>query len=195
MNHKLTHFQGVMQVQQIQEPTRLKKKKHDTSKRGKISHFSRKSRRNLLNKILKLEHRDGYYFVTLTYQENDKAFTEWKKNLNHFYSSLRYHYPKMGFLEVGIPKAWHSPFSFATIRPYYPFNQGIEVFSKRTLVQDCGDAIKRVSTSWNRHPSGEKYQAERILSGYVSTKGCERTNGHIERQNMGRKRLKEYAVY
>ena len=53
----------------------------------------------------------------------------------------------------------------------------------------------RVSTSWNRHPSGEKYQAERILSGYVSTKGCERTNGHIERQNMGRKRLKEYAVY
>ena len=98
MNHKLTHFQGVMQVQQIQEPTRLKKKKHDTSKRGKVSHFSRKSRRNLLNKILKLEHRDGYYFVTLTYQENDKAFTEWKKNLNHFYCSLQYHYPKMGFL-------------------------------------------------------------------------------------------------
>jgi hypothetical protein len=88
----------VLQVKQIKEPSRLEKQKHDTSKRGKVGHFSRKSRRNLLNRILQLEHRTGYYFVTLTYQEYKEEFTTWKNDLRALYSSLHYHYPKMGFL-------------------------------------------------------------------------------------------------
>ena len=86
-----------MQVQQIKEKSTNDKKK-ETSPRGKVERFSRKSRRNLLNKILQLEHRPGYYFVTLTYQDYSLNYETWKKDLDRLFCSLRYHYPKMGFL-------------------------------------------------------------------------------------------------
>lgn len=86
-----------MQVKQEKSNLESNKKKPKT-KRGKVTHFSKKSRKALLNKILQLEHRPGYYFVTLTYQNYETTFQTWKKDLNHFYSSVHYHYPRMGFL-------------------------------------------------------------------------------------------------
>ena len=100
MNHKLSHYQGVMEIKLINDYDKNKDlPKKETNKRGKVNGFSRKSRRNLFKYILRLENRNGYYFVTLTYpKEYDTNYQTWKYQLRQLFSSLRYHYPKMGFL-------------------------------------------------------------------------------------------------
>lgn len=99
MNHKLTHYQGVMEVKLNHEIDKNKDlPKKETKKRGNAT-FSRKSRRKLFNYILKLENRAGFQFVTLTYPTHyEENYETWKKHLHQLYSSLRYHYPEMGFL-------------------------------------------------------------------------------------------------
>lgn len=88
-----------MEIQLINELDKNKDNKKETSKRGKVNGLSKKSRRKLFNYILRLEQRVGFYFVTLTYpKEYETNYEIWKKQLHQLYSSLRYHYPKMGFL-------------------------------------------------------------------------------------------------
>ena len=88
-----------MEVKLINELDRNKDLKKETATRGKVNGLSKKSRRKLFNYILRLENRPGFYFVTLTYSKDyDTNYETWKKQLHRLYSSLLYHYPKMGFL-------------------------------------------------------------------------------------------------
>ena len=108
MNY-LTISQGISEIesdvnylnqeQKFQESTKksiewiFKQQSNKTKKRGQIREFSRSSRQRLLKQLFKLQHRE-YLFITLTYQEYEKDYTVWKKHLNHFHQSLKYHYPE-----------------------------------------------------------------------------------------------------
>ena len=100
MSQKVIRYEGVMEIkinQDIDKNKDLPKK--ETAKRNEITRFTKKSRKRLFNNILKLEKRIGYFFVTLTYpSEYSKDCKVWHHQLDRLYCSLRYHYPKMGFL-------------------------------------------------------------------------------------------------
>ena len=101
MKRTLRNYQGVMEVKEDHEQDKnrdLPKNEHNTT-RGKITKFSRKSRKRLFNIILKMEDRHGWYFITLTYpNEYPKNYEIWKHHLHKLSCSLRYHYPDLNFL-------------------------------------------------------------------------------------------------
>jgi hypothetical protein len=83
----------VVKQDKLDEPKRTRDK---VATRGKIKGISRKSRKNLLRLLNKIEPNGNYYFVTLTYGKNYSLdFKEWKKHLHRLFSSLKYHYPKL----------------------------------------------------------------------------------------------------
>ncbi len=122
----------------------------DRSKRGTVKHFSTRSRRRLLNQILKLENRDGYYFVTLTYpKEYSLEFTEWKTQLRKLYCTLQYHYPRMGFLwKLEYQKRGAPHFHLLMFEPSRPDRR--EIWS---LIRDCWYRIVGVKSKSFRHHS------------------------------------------
>lgn len=100
MSYQITSFKGVMCVKnnpEFDKNSELLQSDTDKvpAKRGKIKGLSRKSRKNLLRIINKLEPSESYYFVTLTYGRNwiDEPKL-WKRHLSILLKRVRANYPK-----------------------------------------------------------------------------------------------------
>ena len=182
MNHKLTHYQGVMEVKLNHEQDRNKDlPKKQTSKREKVKTFSRKSRRNLFKYILKLENREGFYFITLTYpSEYNENYETWKKQLHQLYSSLKYHYPEMGFLwKLEFQKRGAPHFHLLAFVPTTPPIQEI-----KKLIKDTWYRIVSIKSKGFRHWGTDVKEVKDIRSSgfYLAMYQCKDQNHRTDIQ-------------
>ena len=98
MSYEVTFHKGVLCVKKglLDRNRELPKiKRDDPPKRGKVRGLSRKSRKNLLRVINKLEPSQNYYFLTLTYSavwvDDPKV---WHRHLALLFKRLRANFPK-----------------------------------------------------------------------------------------------------
>ena len=182
MNHKLTHYQGVMEVKLNHEQDRNKDlPKKQTSKREKVKTFSRKSRRNLFKYILKLENREGFYFITLTYP---KRIPRKLRNMEKATASAllfsQVPLPRNGFfVEIRVPEERCSPFSFVSVRPYYPPIQEI-----KKLIKDTWYRIVSIKSKGFRHWGTDVKEVNDIRSSgfYLAMYQCKDQNHRTDIQ-------------
>lgn len=106
----------------------------NTSKRGKIQGFSRKSRSRLLQKIAKLKKDNIPLFVTLTYHENYPTnFEGFKYDFHRFFISLRNRFPGVGVI-------WKLEYQ----------RRGAPHFHLLLFGVDFSEACKFIPAEWNR---------------------------------------------
>lgn len=99
-----TAIQGVIdyypdgQFIKVNTPWKYKKTTRKESKRGKIKHFSRKSRSRLMNKFAMLNRYELPYFLTLTYPDKYPSVKQSKKDLHRFLIEMTRKYPNFAYI-------------------------------------------------------------------------------------------------
>jgi len=89
------------------EPVDLEESDSEGSTRGKITHFTRSSRRRLLRLFHSLRRDVPALLVTLTYHETDPSPKEAKRHLDAFLKRLRRHYAEEN---VAVGGVWRMEF-------------------------------------------------------------------------------------
>jgi hypothetical protein len=85
-------YDGISEIKRL-NPTVAGSVKKVGTKQG-IRGMTRRSARTLLNYLMKLEPMQNVFFLTLTYRETP-SIKESKKQLNTFFTGLKYVYPKL----------------------------------------------------------------------------------------------------
>jgi hypothetical protein len=92
MSYLVKLYDGISEIKRL-NPTVASGRKKGSGKKG-IRGMTRKSARSLLKYLMRLEATRNVFFLTLTYRDTP-SIEESKKQLNTFFTGLKYVYPEM----------------------------------------------------------------------------------------------------
>jgi len=128
--NKIIYHPGA-QLVQVKQPRKGDSPVKNASTRGKITTFSPKSRRRMMNLIATLERKYLPLFVTLTYPELYPSAIDSKRDLKVFIQRIKRLWPASGYI-------WKFEFQKRGAPHYHMFLWGVEY----------KDALKHISICW-----------------------------------------------